>query len=505
MIESKKIGAVFSYIATVMNSLTSIFLTPFILSCLGDVEYGVYRTVQSLTGQLALISIGIGTVSSVFIAKFNARNDEKVKEERENFLATAIGVAFIVAVLAFTAGLVMFLFVDKIYANTMNAEQIKLVENMFLILVGNVALYLFRDVFVGIVHGYEKFTYSNFLKVARIVLRVIIILILLNMGMKALALVWCDFAITVLLLISDWIYCKCVLNLKIRFHYFDRGFFKTLFTFSLAMFLQTIVNQVNQNLSGVILGVMVKPELVTVYSLALTIYVAFNGISGSIASMFTPEAARLVQNNAGIDAYMDFVIKVGRIQNLVGMLVIGGFVSVGREFVRLWVGTGKDDVYGLSLLLMIPMSVALTLCGANSILDGLLKRMGRSIILFVTAILNVVFSIVLIKYIGYWGAAVGNAVSVVLGQIILMCIYYRRIFGFKPFSYFAGIMKGVLPAAVISVAVSYPFTYLDVSDFAKLVIKGVVVVAVYGVCMLLFGLNDREKKMIFGKLQIKFK
>ncbi len=504
MNKSKKIGAVLSYLATILNSLISIFLTPFILSCLGDSEYGVYRTVQALTGQLALISIGVGTIASVFIAKYNARSDDKVKVERENFLATGVSVAAVISGLVIVVGMVLYLFVDELYAATMNAEQIALVQDMFIVLVVNVALYLFRDIFVGVVHGYERFVYSNGLKVLRLVLRVVLILILLSIGLKSLALVWCDLALTVFLLLCDMAYCFGVLKLKIRFHSWDKMLFRAIFSFSLAMFLQTIVNQVNQNLDSVILGAKISPERVAVYSLALTIYVAFNGLTVSVAGLFTPEAAQMIQKNATEEELMCFTVKVGRMQSAVVALGLGGFIAVGQQFISVWVGSDRMDVYYLSMILLIPSGLAVLLSGANSVLDGMLKRMGRSLILILAAAVNVTSTLIMIRFFDYWGAAWGTALSVVIGQIVAMCLHYKKVFGFKPLAFFRKSFHGILPCALLAVAIAIPFDFIPCTDLLLLLIKGFVFVVVYGGGLLLFGLNPHEKKALLGRFSKRF-
>ncbi|MBQ3556197.1 MAG: oligosaccharide flippase family protein [Oscillospiraceae bacterium] len=499
MIRTKKIGAVLSYFATILNSLVSIFLTPFILGCLGDSEYGIYRTVQALTGQLALISIGIGTIASVFVAKYNARTDAEAKMERENFLATGIFVAAAISVLVMVAGMILYLFVDDLYAATMTAVQIRLVQDMYVLLVINVSLYLFRDVFVGVIHGCERFIYSNGLKVLRLLLRVAVILLLLNMGFRALALVWCDLLLTVFLLLCDVVYCFGILKLKAKFHVWDRTLFGAIFSFSLAMFLQTIVNQVNQNLDSVILGATIAPERVAVYSLALTIYVAFNGLTTSVAGLFTPQAARMIQQNASADELMEFTVKVGRMQSAVVALGLGGFICAGQPFVSAWVGADKLDVYYLSLILLIPSGMAVLLSGANSILDGMLKRIGRSLILIIAATVNVLSSLFLIHFFDYWGAAIGTALSVVAGQIFAMCLYYRRVFGFKPLVFFKETFRGILPCALMALVVTAPLSQISCGDVWLLLIKGAAYVAAYGAGLWLFGLNTSEKKLLLSR------
>lgn len=502
MKSERKIGAGLSYISTILNSLVSIFITPFILVTLGDVEYGIYRSISALTGQLALVSIGVGTMATVMVARYNARQDGNAKKERENFLAMAITASVLISLLVLVIGGILYIGIDRLYANTLNEAQISLTKRLYVLLVLNVALYLLRDVFTGIINGYEKFAYSGLLKVFRIVLRVILILILLSLGFKSIGLVMCDLIVSITLILLDVIFCFGKLKVKARFHYFDKLLFKTMFTFSAAILLQSIVNQVNQNLDSVILGAMIVPERVTIYSLALTIYVAYNGIGSAISSLFTPEAARLVQRDEGHQEIQSFTVKVGRIQLLINALILGGFICIGRDFISIWAGIGKEDVYFISLMLLIPACFANTLCGANSILDGYMKRMGRSIILVIMAAYNVVSSIIMIHFIDYWGAALGTATSVIVGQIGLMCLYYKRIFDFDIKRYFYGISKGILPAFVLGIMFGILVGQIPCSsEFVRLMLEGSAFCIIYGGIMGRFGLREEEKQMLFGMLR----
>ena len=499
MNRTKKVGAILLYCVTVLNLLISVFLTPFILSCLGDSEYGVYRTVQALTGQLGLISLGLGTIASVFLAKYNARTDERVAVERENFMAMGMIIATAISCIVFVVGMGLYLFVDDIYAKTMNAEQLGLVRKMFVVLVANMALHMFDDIFQGALRGYERFVFSNGAKVARLLLRAAVIVVLLNMGFGALALVWCDLALTIALVLCDVGYCFGILKLKAKFHYWDKALFGAVFSFSFAMFLQAIVNQVNQNLDNVILGATIALERVAVYSLALTIYSAFCVLTSSMTSLFTPQAARIVQCNPTQSSLMEFVIKVGRLQCAVACLIAGGFLAAGRQFVSVWVGAERMDVFYLILILILPAGIAAMLSGANCVLDGYMKRLGRSAIMIVTAAINLVSSLILIQFLDYWGAAIGTALSVVLGQVFAMCLHYRRVFGFKPLTFFCKTFRGILPCVLLAQIVTIPLSYLSLDESILLLIKGAAYVVVYGAGLWLFGLNEEEKRGLIGR------
>ena len=47
------------YVNIFLNLVINFMLTPILLKYLGESEYGVYKIVQSFTGQLAIMSFGI--------------------------------------------------------------------------------------------------------------------------------------------------------------------------------------------------------------------------------------------------------------------------------------------------------------------------------------------------------------------------------------------------------------------------------------------------------------
>lgn len=72
---SKKTAAIFSYIFLALNSISAIFLTPFLLKYLGVDEYGLYQMVYSIGQYILILDLGISTIMVRYIAEYIARED----------------------------------------------------------------------------------------------------------------------------------------------------------------------------------------------------------------------------------------------------------------------------------------------------------------------------------------------------------------------------------------------------------------------------------------------
>lgn len=488
------LGSIIAYINIALNMVISVFLTPFLISGLGSSEYGVYKIIQSFSAQLSIMSFGISTLVARNVVFYNTRGE---KEEKENFLFMANLIALVLAILVGVVGSLLYLAIDPLYAEQFTTEEMALAKQLFILFVVNVAVSILCDSFTGLMKAHEKFVISNFISTARLVLRLVSIILLINLGQGAMSIVLTDLTITGGILLLSIFYGWFVLKDRPKFHRFDGKMFRECLTFSSAILLQAIVTQANSNVDNIVLGSMKGTEVVTLYSCALSLYVSFSSLVTVFASMFGPRATRLVAEGADGTTLTDFTVKPARVQLMLAMLGISGFVLLGREFVYLWLGEGFEDVYPLTLILIIPLVIPLIESVTNTILDAKMKRIARSLILLIMCAFNIGITILLVSLIGYIGAAVGTALSLIIGDGLIMNIYLHKKIGLNIPRMFLEIFRGVLPASLLVMLVCIPLYFLP-WGWLWFALKAFIIVAVYFVVMYFLGMNRREKDVCLG-------
>lgn len=124
------------------------------------------------------------------------------------------------------------------------------------------------------------------------------------------------------------------------------------------------------------------------------------------------------------------------------------------------------------------------------------KVMARSIALLGMCVINVAASIILIKMIGFIGAAIGTAISVIVGHGIIINLYLHRCIGLNVPRMFKEIFKGLLPAFLLCLAIGYLISLIPGSNIVFFGIKVVLLVIEYGMIMYMFGMNEIEKQYI---------
>lgn len=494
-------GAIISYLNIVLNMAISIFFIPFLICSLGESEYGVYRIVQSFSGQLSIMSFGIATLIVRNLVYYEEKNEQR---EKENFLFFALVATYILCVCILLIGCAMYMFIDEMYQNSLSAEELFIAKKLFLLLISNIAITVVCDSYLGIIRAHEQFVVAHGMQTVKLVLRIVLMTVLLRCGVKSVGIVLADCVISAFICLTVATYSRSVLKEKARFHYYDKKQIVQCVSFSIAIFLQAIVNQVNQNLDNVILGMLTSANIVTMYSLALSLFTSFNSIVSVVGSLFTPKSTRLIARNADSQELTAFVIKPGRIQLMLSGLAISGFILFGRNFIHIWVGDTYQEIYYPTLILLISAVIPLIETVTESILNALMKRMGRSLILIAMCMINLLVSVVLVKRIGYIGAAVGTAVSFIIGNGILINLYLKCVTRINIREMFDGIMDKILPAIGIAAVLGIPLRLLP-STIIGFLSKVFLYSFIYCIVMYCVGMDKLERDLVQNLIILKRK
>ena len=190
----------------------------------------------------------------------------------------------------------------------------------------------------------------------------------------------------------------------------------------------------------------------------------------------------------------DIFIKVSRIQLYILGLILFGFIIFGKSFINLWVGKKYISAYYIILLIIVPGIIPLTQNIGISILQAMNKHKFRSIIYLIIAILNIIISIPLAKRYAGVGAAIGTALANLLGQIIIMNIYYYKVAKIDIPKYWQWCLKFILPLTVPTVVVLY-FTRNIYMSLSTMCIYGILFIVVYLTYVYICS-NKEEKEYI---------
>ena len=204
------------------------------------------------------------------------------------------------------------------------------------------------------------------------------------------------------------------------------------------------------------------------------------------------------------DEFTKLMAKIGRIQWLILGLVTGGFVVFGQYFiVHIFAGKGYEDAYKAALYLVIPALIPLIQNIGIEMQRALNKHQFRSIIYLIMAIGNIGISIPLAGKWGAVGTAMGTAFSLLIGNGLIMNIFYHRVLKINMKYFWKEILKtwkGFLIPSILAVFMMRHVVFENIKIFF---ISAIAFTVVYCISILLFSCNEEEKSLIFGMIRRK--
>ena len=489
----KKIGVIFSYASLLASSVLSIILTPFMLRTMGDIEYGLYQTISSFIGVLTILDFGSGVATTKYIAEFNLRNDRK---GGNNYLGMAIVVNLIISVVISIIGIGFILSINSVYGNGFTPAELDKARVLAALYIVNMVVTIYANVFQGVVIGYKNFAFANGVQLLKIFFRFTLIFVLLKIGLGAVAISTADIVANFCFLLSMFLYAAIKLKAYPKLVKWDNALFRASLFFSAALFVQAIVYQINNSIDKVLLGSLLGGAAVTIYAIAMNIYLIYGSLSGAIRRILLPDAIKLVSDKADGTAITNFVIEGGRYQFIVLIYILCGFILIGKEFINVWVGKSYDIAYYIAIILMVPTLFQLSQNVTETILDALGKRMIRSVILAIGAAFNVGITIVFIKLFGVIGAPIGTAISCVVASLIILNVYHKKVMDLQVGRMFYEICNRTLLCAVVAMGLCFLINLIKLPNLWALITKGILFSCLYFVFMWLWGFNRNEKAIV---------
>lgn len=493
-----KAGVVLNYVVIFLNTVVGLLYTPYMLRMMGQSEYGLYSLVASVIAYLTVLDLGFGNAIVRYTAKFRA---EKKTEEQYEMFGMFFLLYLVIGIIAFGIGLGLYFNVDTLFGNTMTAVELGRARIMMLLLVANMAFTFPMSIWGSVIQAYEDFVFQKSLNIIRIILNTAVMICLLHFGYKAVAMVVVQTIFNVLTLVVNFIYCRRKLNIHIyfRFKHFHWGFLKEVAIYSFWIFLNAIMDRVYWSTGQFVLGAMVGTVAVAVFAIAIQLEGMYMQFSTAISSVFLPKVTAMVATNRSRKEISDLFIRTGRIQYIVLAYILSGFIIFGRQFIELWAGADYTDAYIISLLFFIPLTVPLIQNLGITILQARNEMKFRSVLYIIIALVSLAMQIVLTRFFGGIGCAMGVSGALVVGQILIMNVYYRRRQDLDIKTFWKEISKmSIIPIVLIfsSMLVIRHFFALD--SWGKLILGIAAFSLVYIPLFFRFSMTDDERNLFIS-------
>lgn len=488
-------GALLSYVAIAVNLLAGLFYTPWMISTIGQSNYGLYTLSQSVIA-LFLMDFGLCGATIKYVSKYLAEGNQ----QGANVFLGAISKLYLMVdcifLLAFT---MVFLFADQIFVS-LNAEEMASFKVIYLIAAIYSVLSFPFVTLNGILVSYEQFVVQKIADIAYRSITVVLTVVALLNGLGLYALVIVNVISGVLIIAFKVIAVKVNTPAKFVFTKNDIALYKEVFFFSFWTTLVAISQRLIFSISPSILAIVSNTTAIAVFGVITTVEGHSYTISTAINGMFMPRVARIYTSDNSAEEMQRLMEKVGRFMFFVNGLIVVGFAVLGKQFISLWMGSDYLEAYYGVLLVILPSLFYNSLEIANSamIMQNKIKLQG--IIALITGIINVALSFVLSYYFGAVGAATSICIAYAFRSVAYH-IVHQRVMKFNMLSFAKHCYLKAVPAIALTIIAGIGVNLLPIGEgIVSFIVRGVIVCVVYFISMFVFYINKTEKRNIFSKL-----
>lgn len=418
-----KSGVASTYVTYFIQIAIGVLFTPVLIKSLGQSSYGVYQIAMSVVAYITILNFGIPhTYMRFFAVEKNKGECNKVKQLNATYLL----VMGIIALIIFAVGLAISSLTDKFLGANLSQNEVALCKNAIILLSVNAAITVLSSAFEACFLAFERFSLNKIVNCIQYAVTSLVSLIALKMGHGLYSIIMITIAVTLIKLMFTMGYSVKKLEMRASFSGFDSRLLKVMLVYSSFLFVNLIADQMNWSIDRLLLGAMVGSQNAAVYGVSSQIHSMYMQLMIAVSAVFITRINNMVAEKANDVELSDLFINVGKIQFVLAGLVNIGFIFFGKHFIALWAGDGYENSYWVCVILMLSSTVLYIQNIGTEIQRAKNKHKQRALLYIGMCFLNLILSIVLINKYNEIGAALGTAASVVIGDGIVMNIYYKK-------------------------------------------------------------------------------
>jgi O-antigen/teichoic acid export membrane protein len=366
-----------------------------------------------------------------------------------------------------------------------------------------IAIILTLNVFGGIVIGLQRFDISQGISILVTLLRALGTVFALLKGYGIVGLAVASLASTLLGNILQTLSAFRLLpDLRISTTLFNHEDVRKLFGFGLAMFVTHISGKIIFYTDAAVIGFFGSASQITHYVIAGNLIDYSAGLLSTISVVLFPMASDLNARN-DTEGLQRALVTGTRLTISVGIPIYISFLIVGKDFIELWMGEpyGQSSPIVLTIL-TVGAFVRVTQFNSVSILAGMQKHRFLAVCMGIEAVANLILSVVLIKYYGIYGVALGTTIPIIFMRIVYIARYVSGVTGLGFSKYMENTVLWALKNGLFyGLPLILATQTIRLDSWPKMVGSILASLTIYTIFLYIVGLNGEERIKVRQLLQ----
>jgi O-antigen/teichoic acid export membrane protein len=474
------------------------FMAPLIVHALGNYDYGVWEIVFSVVGYMGILDLGLAPAIVRFVARHYALGD---KEELQRIYSSALAFFFPVG-LFLSAGLIACsLWAPQFFFKGPGSGSLK--YTIFIMIIGIQIFFTFvGSIFDCYIEGLQRYSLRNYSTIIFSVIGAVIMYPLLKNGGGLLTVAVANaFGYS----LKNIIYMILLWQSKYGGYRFRRRnvskkTLRELFAFGLKNFVYAVSLRISTMTDPLVIGAFLGPAVVPFYVIPVNLLGQARNLIWSATRNFMPvfsELHALSEKNKTQSVFFNS----SRYALGIIIPVVTGICILGPSFLAHWMGVEYAEK---GVLVIYIMAAAYMTNWLNPFSNRFLTGVGRhgiqARIGIVSSLMNLALSLVLVRFVGKEGVALGTLIPALIFEPYLLyktckllesniMQYSRQVF-----------LPMAMPTICFILVLLGEGKYLPNRSIIDVVIQATIGMAIYVPVFVMLAMKRKERKNVYGQI-----
>ena len=496
-----KRGAALSYLAIIFNIIAGFIYTPWMVNQIGKSDYGLYILVGAFLSYFVM-DFGLSQTIARFIADYKVKNQfEKINQ----LLGLTTKFYLVINSALFIVLFIVYFFIDHIFLELTPTEIVKF--KIVYLIAGGFSLISFPFLPLdGVFIAYERFVFLKLCDVINKVATILFMVLALLLGYKLYALVAVNAAVGIIIIAIKLLYIKKKLPLYPELKFKSKTLLKELFKFSFWISIIGIAQRLLVNIAPLVLGIISGTEAIAIFSIGVIIEGYTWTFAHALNGLFLAKVSELNLQKNNLQEITNLMIRVGRLQLMIMGLLLVGLISLGQEFIILWMGQGFQKSYLVVVLLIAPGFITLTQEIAYTYLYVINELKYRAVLFLAAATGSLLLSFLLAPSLGALGCAIAIFTATMACHVLGMNYIYWKKIGLDIPRFFKECYLTISLPISLSFIFGFILNYLFIADtFILFATKVTLLSCLYILLIYKIGIRKDEKLFFENLIPTKMK
>lgn len=476
-----------------LNVLVAFWLTPFVVRHLGDASYGLWALVLQLTGYMGVVDVGLRSALVRFVSRFHARGDDEALNRLMNSTFTLY--VLMVPVCLAVALTVAFFALPHMH---LPAGMLGIAQITVFIAAGCIACdFLFATSHASLA-GLSRWDLINSVWISVLLVRTLLIVLFLKSGFGLLALASIQLSVTFVgYSVEIFLLRHALPTFRPMWHFPNFDEMRPIAQHGWYSFLLSVAGKINYQVDSVVIALFLPIEQVTFYVIGLRLVEHLRELLSSTTMVIAPLISSF-EAVGELRRISTTLIRSTKYSLFVGLLGASVLLTLGTDFIRLWMGPRFSGPSGTVLVILsIGVVLSCTQFASTHVLYGLSKHGLNVSWTIIESVLNIGFSLALARRYGILGVAAGTTIA---NGLIRAWFFPRAFLRTLEVPWKLYVQEAIIPAlgpalAFMAGAMLYK-AFLPIRNYGDLILALTSGLLPFAACLWMVGMDPRDREIV---------